>query len=157
MLLKISVLLVINSCIEAYYRIEMYMFLQRKYNKYKTSLCYSLNSIQQSTIISRFSKKRQGVKDKLRLKLSASASFIPRNVDSNFVAKWQSKGDHYISYDNLHNLNQQLKFYDNSETRTIIDKKKLFQEICLTYFARFHSIIREEYQVSIICTIIQFI
>jgi len=76
---------------------------------------------------------------------SQAVPLIPRRGDhENFVAKWQSKGSHYISYENIRKLNNVLQTYDAS--RTTGDKKELLGEVMMTYFARFHNIIREEYQ-----------
>ena len=70
---------------------------------------------------------------------------IPRHGEhENFSAKWQARGSHYISYENLRVLNEKLA--EARSDRSSIDKKALLSEVCLTYFARFHNIIREEYQ-----------
>ena len=76
---------------------------------------------------------------------------IPRHGDhANLVAKWQAKSDRYLSYEHLQLLEQQLKndiAGEPLEGRSRSQgKKTLFSELTLTYFARFHNIIREEYQ-----------
>jgi len=69
---------------------------------------------------------------------------IKRFGSENFAAKWQENGDHYLGLSNLKNLNNQLiKFQEN---RNKIQKNILLSELTLTYFARFHHIMREEYQ-----------
>jgi hypothetical protein len=63
---------------------------------------------------------------------------------NNMVAQWQAKGSHYISYENLVYLNDMLASYTTDRSKT--QKKDLLEDLTLTYFARFHNIIREEYQ-----------
>ena len=70
---------------------------------------------------------------------------MTRGNTINYVAKWQERGDHYISYINLQNLNDQLIKYDGGYMSNE-QKRKLASELTLTYFARLHNIIREEYQ-----------
>jgi len=62
----------------------------------------------------------------------------------NFAGKWQSKGDLYLSFENLNALN--LELTDFRENRSKQEKKDLLGELSLTYFARFHNLIRSEYQ-----------
>ena len=78
---------------------------------------------------------------------------IPRSAN-NYMAKWQSKGDHYVSYENLQRLDRIVN-HGGSGTPSVSNignksrnqnKKELFSELSLTYFARFHNMIREEYQ-----------
>lgn len=79
----------------------------------------------------------------------AASPLIPRRGEhENYAAKWQARGSHYISYENLRSLNEKL-----AEGRTqrgggggSAEKRALLSEVMLTYFARFHNIIREEYQ-----------
>jgi hypothetical protein len=70
---------------------------------------------------------------------------IPRHGEhNNYAAKWQSRGDHYVSYDNLKRLDLLLTNYNKNRSRS--EKTDLLSELSMTYFARFHNIIREEYQ-----------
>jgi hypothetical protein len=71
---------------------------------------------------------------------------IPRQSDNskNYIAKWQSEGDLYVSYDNLIKLDGLLT--TKATARTKVEKTDILSELSLTYFARFHNIIREEYQ-----------
>ena len=68
---------------------------------------------------------------------------LTRGNQPNFVAKWQEKGDYYVSYSTLQSLNGQLGSYTQ---KTNDQKKKLLNDLTLTYFARLHNLIREEYQ-----------
>ena len=69
---------------------------------------------------------------------------IRRFGSENFAAKWQENAEHYLGLSNLKNLNSQLiKFQDN---RSKVQKNTLLNELTLTYFARFHHVMREEYQ-----------
>lgn len=69
---------------------------------------------------------------------------ISRQGKDNFAGKWQAKGDFYISFENLKYLDEELtKFKEN---RSKNEKKTLLSELTLTYFARFHNLIRSEYQ-----------
>ena len=51
----------------------------------------------------------------------------------NYVAEWQAKGDHYVSYDNLLKLDGLMS---TPVSRTKSDKSSLLSELSLTYFAR---------------------
>lgn len=64
--------------------------------------------------------------------------------NDNLAASWQSKGGHYVSYENLKNLNSRIIKYDLNRSK--YDKENLLNDLALTYFARFHNLIREEYQ-----------
>ena len=75
-------------------------------------------------------------------------SQIPRN-EQNFVSKWQREGEHYIKWSTLEALNTQLSSIEEKTFRTNKEKKQLFTDLATVYFARFHNIIREEYQVSV--------
>lgn len=77
---------------------------------------------------------------------SRSGPTIPRQSDNskNYIAKWQSEGDLYVSYDNLVKLDGLLT--TKATARTKVEKTDILSELSLTYFARFHNIIREEYQ-----------
>ena len=68
---------------------------------------------------------------------------IPRR-SVNYVANWQAQDDKYLSFENLVRLNNQLIYYDNKMSKA--EKKELRKELQLTYFARFHNLIREEFQ-----------
>ena len=68
---------------------------------------------------------------------------IPRR-SVNYVANWQAQDDKYLSFENLVRLNNQLTYFDNKMSKS--DKKELRKELQLTYFARFHNLIREEFQ-----------
>lgn len=48
-----------------------------------------------------------------------TAPLIPRQSDSNknYIAKWQSEGDHYVSYDNLIKLDGLLTTYSTGRTK----------------------------------------
>jgi hypothetical protein len=69
---------------------------------------------------------------------------IPRFGTENFVGKWQAKGDHYISFENLKYLYEEMIRYKSNKNK--IDKKNLLNELSTTYFARFHNLIRNEFQ-----------
>ena len=69
---------------------------------------------------------------------------IPRLGTENFVGKWQVKGDHYISFENLKYLYEEMNRYKSNKNK--IDKKNLLNELSTTYFARFHNLIRNEFQ-----------
>ena len=60
------------------------------------------------------------------------------------MSKWQLKGDLYISYDNLLNLNRQCMTFEDKKSNEEI--RKLLDEVMMTYFARFHNILRDEFQ-----------
>ena len=62
-----------------------------------------------------------------------------RTKQRNFAAEWQNKGGHYVSYQALQNLNSEMM--EMSKNNHPMQK-----ELELTYFARHHYIIREEYQ-----------
>lgn len=51
----------------------------------------------------------------------------------NYVAEWQAKGDHYVSYDNLLKLDGMMS---TPASKTRSDKSSLLSELSLTYFAR---------------------
>lgn len=86
------------------------------------------------------------------VKLQQASSFRSEIADSisrfsdrdNLAAAWQAKGEHYVSYDTLQYLNEQLASFQSNRDKS--EKKELLSELTLTYFARFHNIIREEYQ-----------
>ncbi len=68
---------------------------------------------------------------------------IRRFGSENFAAKWQENAEHYLDLSILKNLNSQLiKFQDD---RCKVQKNTLLNELTLTYFARFHHVMREEY------------
>ena len=57
-----------------------------------------------------------------------------RNGDSiNFVAKWQSRGDHYVSYDNLVKLDNLMT---SSAGKSKNERSSILSELSTTYFAR---------------------
>ena len=56
----------------------------------------------------------------------------------------QEKGDHYLRFETIKNLNDQLINFRVNRTRP--EKKDLLSELTLTYFARQHDQIREEFQ-----------
>lgn len=72
---------------------------------------------------------------------------IPRTEQVNFVSKWQREGEHYVRWGTLEALNTQLSSIEEKTFRTNKEKKQLFTDLATVYFARFHNIIREEYQV----------
>jgi len=67
-----------------------------------------------------------------------------RHSDLNFAASWQSKGDYYTSSENLEALNKQLTSFKTNRSRK--QRTDTLRELSLTYFARFHNLIRTEYQ-----------
>jgi len=69
---------------------------------------------------------------------------IGRGADTNYAAKWQAQGQYYVGYDILRLLDDQLVSF--KANRNNIEKKDLLEQLSITYFARFHNIIREEYQ-----------
>lgn len=69
---------------------------------------------------------------------------VGRGSDTNYAARWQSAGQYYVGYDVLRALDQQLVSFKSN--RNNIEKKDLLEQLSITYFARFHNIIREEYQ-----------
>lgn len=71
---------------------------------------------------------------------------IPRfsAENQNFVSKWQLKGDLYISHDNLLNLNRQCMTFEDKNSNE--EMRKLLDEVMMTYFARFHNVLRDEFQ-----------
>jgi hypothetical protein len=72
---------------------------------------------------------------------------IRRFGSENFAAKWQENAEHYLGLSSLKNLNSQLiKFQDD---RSKEHKNTLLNELTMTYFARFHHLIREEYQLEL--------
>ena len=90
--------------------------------------------------------------ENLKTKSSSSSSMVTQSPmirrfgSENFAAKWQENPEHYLGLSNLKNLNSQLiKFQEN---RSKIQKNTLLNELTLTYFARFHHIMREEYQIE---------
>ena len=68
---------------------------------------------------------------------------IPRR-SVNYVANWQAQDDKYLSFENLVRLNNQLTYFDDKMSK--VEKKELRKDLQLTYFARFHNLIREEFQ-----------
>jgi hypothetical protein len=74
-------------------------------------------------------------------------SQIPRTEQVNFVSKWQREGEHFVRWSTLEALNAQLSSIEEKTFRTNKEKKQLFTDLATVYFARFHNIIREEYQV----------
>ena len=70
---------------------------------------------------------------------------IPRfsAENQNFVSKWQIKGDLYISYANLQSLNKQCMTFEDKSNE---DTRNLLNEVMMTYFARFHNVLRDEFQ-----------
>ena len=51
----------------------------------------------------------------------------------NFVAEWQAKGDHYVSYDNLLKLDSLM---GSVQGKSKSDRTSLLSELSITYFAR---------------------
>ena len=74
----------------------------------------------------------------------SSSDILRCGNDTNYAAQWQSKGDFYLSLDKLDLLNRKLMSYENSLTRKA--KGEVLRDVSLTYFARFHNLIRKEYQ-----------
>lgn len=73
-----------------------------------------------------------------------TASPVIARTSVNYVADWQSRDDKYLSFMNLVRLNNQLTSFDSKMTKS--EKKELRKDLQLTYFARFHNLIREEFQ-----------
>ena len=71
---------------------------------------------------------------------------LTRGTQKNFVAKWQEKGDYYVRFSTLQMLNAQLEDFSKSAASSKEQKIKLLNDLTLTYFARLHNLIREEYQ-----------
>lgn len=78
-----------------------------------------------------------------------------RHEQINYISKWQSKGDYYLSQENLIKLDSQLltsikgwKTNEKINEKNVNNEKKenLHTELSSTYFARNHNIIREEYE-----------
>lgn len=78
-----------------------------------------------------------------RSSFALSAFAIPRS-SPNFAATWQSQYKKYLSFEHLIQLNNQLTNYNSKLSK--VEKKALRNELKLTYFARFHNLIREEFQ-----------
>lgn len=80
----------------------------------------------------------------------STLSQVKRFDQINYVAKWQKEGEYFVHWKTLESLNIQLSSIEPKDKR--VDKEKansLFSELSTTYFARFHNVIREEYQVRI--------
>lgn len=56
---------------------------------------------------------------------------------TNFVAEWQSRGDHYISYENLVKLDGMMT---SSVGKSKSDRSNTLSELSVTYFARYTSV-----------------
>ena len=71
---------------------------------------------------------------------------LARSVTENLNAAWQAKGKQYliISSETLLALNTKVAQLDS--IRSEIDKESLLKELTLTYFERFHRMLRGEYQ-----------
>lgn len=52
---------------------------------------------------------------------------------TNFVAEWQSKGDHYVSYENLVKLDGMMT---SAVGKSKSDRSNTLSELSITYFAR---------------------
>ena len=52
----------------------------------------------------------------------------------NFVAEWQAKGDHYVSYNNLLKLDNMM---GSVQGKSKGDRTALLSELSITYFARY--------------------
>eukprot|EP01039_Chlorochromonas_danica_P007753 gene7753-8564_t len=61
----------------------------------------------------------------------------------NFAGRWQRDPATFLSAAHLLKLNQQLQHY-RSVPRS--ERRLLFEDLATTYFARFHQLLREEYQ-----------
>jgi hypothetical protein len=55
---------------------------------------------------------------------------------TNFAALWQGRRDHYLSERTLAEIAKALTHFDNDRGRD--QKRALYRELSLTYFARFH-------------------
>jgi len=75
--------------------------------------------------------------------VKSSKVSIDLDIKDNLISSWQSKGKHYVSYDNLIHLNDLLTSFNQNRTKQ--EKSQLLNELIITYFARFHNIIRIEY------------
>jgi hypothetical protein len=62
----------------------------------------------------------------------------------NFVSAWQSQDDKYLTLETLVRLNNQLTAFNNKLSKA--DKKQQRIDLQTTYFARFHNLIRNEFQ-----------
>ena len=61
------------------------------------------------------------------------------------TVRWQSRSDKYLSYEHLRSLSDKLVVYHANGSMSSAAKKMLQDDLTLTYFARFHNILREEY------------
>ena len=66
----------------------------------------------------------------------------------NLASEWQARGNYYVGYESLRTLADQLQTYEQGEQagRSRVQKRALLRELVLTYFARAHNSLREEYQ-----------
>ena len=108
----------------------------------------SLLSSSASSVVSRFVLRMSSSSSSSSSPSSSSSSkgipSIGRGADTNYAAKWQAQGQYYVGYDILRILDDQLVSF--KANRNNIEKKDLLEQLSITYFARFHNIIREEYQ-----------
>lgn len=78
------------------------------------------------------------------LEVSEEGPQFTRGNQMNYAALWQEKGEYYLSPDRLRELNRQL--LKAGQPQGAEQKKSLVDELSVTYFARHHNVIREEYQ-----------
>lgn len=78
------------------------------------------------------------------LEVSEEGPQFTRGNQMNYAALWQEKGEYYLSADRLRELNRQL--LKSTQPQGSEQKKNLMDELSVTYFARHHNVIREEYQ-----------
>ena len=72
---------------------------------------------------------------------SLTTSDINRHgQDPNFAAKWQANGKIYVSNEKLEKLNKLLSYTSKNKNKK--DKVDLLRELSLTYFARFHNLVK---------------
>ena len=154
--IHISIYLPIYSCIHLFIRPSIhstvYLFIQRSLGRsndddndgYNDYIDFSENLMTRAKTNSGSSSSRSSSSSSSSSSMVTQSPMIRRFGSENFAAKWQENAEHYLGLSNLKNLNSQLiKFQDN---RSKVQKNTLLNELTLTYFARFHHVMREEYQ-----------
>ena len=102
----------------------------------------STKATEYSTILQAFQSKSNGKRASSKPSSEAvyqgfkgTPSVPMRNGEQiNFVAEWQAKGDHYVSYDNLLKLDDMM---GSVQGKSKSDRNSLLSELSITYFARY--------------------